>query len=402
MADSSIEWTDKVWNPIRGCSLVSAGCKSCYAMRQAYRFSKHGQPYEGLVKMVGGEPKWTGDIKLVHDKLSEPLSWKKPVRIFVNSMSDLFHKDVPFGYIDRVFAVMAIAKRHTFQVLTKRPERMAEYLNTPLRLEHIYDQWFEFSGGPREAEAWPLPNVWLGTSCENQKAADERIPHLLRTPAAVRFLSCEPLLENVDLTNWLDPKECEMCGLNPPRLEIDLGRCVEEYCQRCHKVDPEWGSTLTGREVELDWVIAGGESGKDPRPCDLEWIRSIVSQCRMAGKPVFVKQLGGKAFDSSRESEIQFNNYEHWCAKARSWLGGISGGGTRYKQPERGVCVDTAGSICTIGGDFMRADKEGAYPVKWFRAVSAHDRKGGDMAEWPEDLRVRQFPTARDGKAVPG
>lgn len=301
MAESSIEWTDKVWNPVRGCSRVSPGCQHCYAERQAARFSGPGQPYEGLVKMVGGEPRWTGVLRPVPEKLSEPLRWRKPCRIFVNSMSDLFHEDVPDEFIDRVFAVMALATQHTFQVLTKRAGRMAVYLNQPLKIEDIYAQWYGFSGGTLEAEAWPLPNVWLGVSVEDQARADERIPHLLATPAAVRFLSCEPLLGEVDLSGHLNSlrgyfanvKELECCGKTYPR------------------------------RGDMHWVICGGESGPGARPCNPSWIKDLVNQCRAASVPCFVKQLGSNV-------------------------------------------LDFAGRI--------------------------RDRKGGEPSEWPEDLRVRQFP----------
>lgn len=170
---SKIEWTDRTWNPIRGCSLVSPGCTNCYAMRQVHRFDHPGGPYEGLTRMTEHGPVWTGKVRVVEEALAEPPSWRKPCRVFVNSMSDLFHEGVPAEFIDRVFAVMQLARRHTFQILTKQPHRMALHR--------------------------PPANVWLGVSVENQATADERIPLLLQTPAAVRFLSVEPLLEAVDL-----------------------------------------------------------------------------------------------------------------------------------------------------------------------------------------------------------
>ncbi len=171
---NGIVWTDETWNPLRGCSRVSEGCRNCYAESVARRFDGPGLPYEGLIASGG---QWNGQIKLVPEKLDEPLRWQRPRRIFVNSMSDLFHPNVPNEYIDRVFAVMALASQHTFQVLTKRPERMLEYLN----------------------RRTTMPNVWLGVSIENQVTADERIPLLLQTPAAVRWVSAEPLLRPVDL-----------------------------------------------------------------------------------------------------------------------------------------------------------------------------------------------------------
>jgi protein gp37 len=199
---------------------------------------------------VKGHPYEQGfDLRLVPEKLTEPLRWKKPRRVFVNSMSDLFHEDLSAAYIADVFAVMARTPQHTYQVLTKRPERMLMLLLAP----------------PAGVEPWPLPNVWLGVSVENQHFADERIPLLLQTPAAVRFISAEPLLDAVDLS---------------PFLPVE---------------------TIGGVELErwLDWVIVGGESGPGARPFNIEWARSIVQQCQAAGVPVFVKQLGRFAIDDS-------------------------------------------------------------------------------------------------------
>jgi protein gp37 len=232
---TGIQWTDATWNPIRGCSRVSEGCRNCYAEVVAARFSGPGQPYEGLARRTStGGARWTGKIMFVEKHLEDPLRWKKPKRIFVNSMSDLFHEGVSDHQLDRIFAVMAKAQRHTFQVLTKRPERMLAYSNARLL-------------------GLPLPNVWLGVSVEDQKAADERIPLLLETPAAVRFLSCEPLL-------------------GPVQFPLP---CI--------------GSRFWG---DLHWVIVGGESGHNARPCDVQWIRDIVNQCKAAGAAAFVKQLG--------------------------------------------------------------------------------------------------------------
>jgi protein gp37 len=286
MSDTSIQWTDKTWNPVRGCSLVSPGCRSCYAMKQAHRFNGPGLPYEGLTKIVNGKPVWTGEARPVPEKLTEPLSWRKPQRVFVNSMSDLFHKDVPDEFIDRVFAVMKATPRHTYQILTKRPERMLAYMDPNTRGSHLKvsmacDSSPELMRATVEAAklaayatddplgyrdrgdfacVWPLPNVWLGVSVEDQARADERIPLLLQTPAAVRFLSCEPLLEPVNL-------EANRMGIRPWH-------------------DEPW--------VGVDWVIVGGESGPGSRPFQVEWGKSIVDQCQAAGVPVFVKQLGSR------------------------------------------------------------------------------------------------------------
>lgn len=185
-ATTKIQWTDRTWNPVRGCSLVSAGCANCYAMKQAHRFSGRGKPYEDLTELGPHGPRWNGNIMLVPEALEEPLRWKTPARVFVNSMSDLFHEDVPIKFISRVWLTMQLAPQHTFQILTKRPERMLAYMR-------------EFG----HYEGKPLPNVWLGVSVENQATADERIPLLLQTPAAVRFVSAEPLLSPINLSQWL-------------------------------------------------------------------------------------------------------------------------------------------------------------------------------------------------------
>lgn len=452
---TSIEWTDATWNPVTGCTKVSPGCAHCYAETFAERWrGVPGHPYEQGF-----------DLKLWPERLSLPLSWKKPRRVFVNSMSDLFHEDVPFEFIDLVFAVMALTPQHTYQVLTKRPERMREYLTKPetrgrvaramdaIRVPVIEGEeerpipgypgyWVTNAGrvfsarrggertvlrpevgeqghsrvtlqgpngrtrlsvhrlvlevwdGPPPSEdaqgchlngnaqdnrisnlrwgtqadnwddrtrhgnfrsysklsteevteirrrgaagesayaiaqdypvsdtqirnilngmqwvtepgvEWPLPNCWLGTSVELQRWADVRIPELLAVPAAVRFLSCEPLLG-----------------------PLDLGRYLRES-----GVDWPWNKFV-------DWVIVGGESGPGARPFDLAWARSIVSQCRAAGVAVFVKQLGAKPVSLMEQDD---------------------------ELPRHG----------------------------WARnqALKLKSRKGGDMAEWPEDLRVREMP----------
>jgi protein gp37 len=229
VADTTIEWTHKTWNPVRGCSLESEGSRNCYAQLQAHRFSGKGKAYEALTRLTKHGPVWTGDIRLVPELLDEPLRWKKPSRVFVNSMSDLFHPGVPQSYVEQVADVMRRTDRHTFQVLTKRAERMREQLSCSLR-------W-----------AAELPNVWWGVSVENRKQGVPRIAHLQETPATMRFLSIEPLLE-------------------------DLGQ-----------ID------LRG----IHWVIVGGESGPKARPMQPEWVHSILDQCRAARVPFFFKQWGG-------------------------------------------------------------------------------------------------------------
>lgn len=221
-----------------------------------------------------------------------PLRKRKPT--FIANIGDLFHKEVPFEFIDKVFAVMALCPQHTFQILTKRPERMAEYFDHfDHDAERIIDSFghdlVDFIAEPAIHDRgficrqtgigeyttnfryWPLPNVWLGTSCENQETANERIPHLLKCPAAVRFLSCEPLLGEIDLYDSLDSDRDNPC------------KCGDGECSDC------WSSPAA---PTVHWVIVGGESGPNARPCNLDWIRSIVLDCKATGVPVFVKQLG--------------------------------------------------------------------------------------------------------------
>ena len=263
---SKIEWTEQTWNPVVGCTKCSKGCDDCYAIRQAFRCAAMGIPqYQGLTVIQGGRPNWTGEVRLVEHKLDEPLHWRKPRTVFVNSMSDLFHEHLSDGDIIKVAEVMHKANWHTFQVLTKRHERMADLLNSQLQF------------CARDT------HIWWGVSVENRKVGLPRIDHLRSADAAVRFLSVEPLLE-------------DMCDLN-----------------------------LQG----IHWVIVGGESGPRARDFDLGWARSIVRQCREQRVPCFVKQLGTRPF-------------------------------------------------------------EDAIPIKF------SDYKGGNPAEWPPDLRVREFPDGNE------
>lgn len=262
MSDRSpIQWTDATWNPVRGCSRVSAGCMNCYAERQAIR--QISGAYNGLVKRTSHGPAWTGEVGIVSELLDLPLRWRKSRRVFVNSMSDLFHEGVPDEFIERVFSVMAGANRHTFQVLTKRPHRMREFVNrfSPDGdgfVTRFAEKAMGRYDGPVFADnAWPLPNVWLGVSVEDQATADERIPLLLQTPAAVRFVSYEPALSPVDF------------------------RFTNGLVHGCDAAD-----------YTVDWLIVGGESGPGARPCRVQWIESAVRQCRDEGIACFVKQLG--------------------------------------------------------------------------------------------------------------
>ncbi len=333
MADrTAIEWADASWNPVRGCTKVSAGCKHCYAERFAERF--RGVPGHAFEQGF--------DLRLVPEALELPLRWKKPRRVFVNSMSDLFHEDVPDDFIDQVFGVMAACEcttydggpGHTFQVLTKRPQRMREYLSSDRRRawaraavnygggedpDPLFDQ---VNSGPLA-----LPHVWLGVSVEDQATANERMPLLAATPAAVRFVSCEPLLGPVNL------------------------RVIAPTDQN------------TGMP-QLHWVIAGGESGPGARPCDVAWVRSLVEQCRAAGVPAFVKQLGARCVCSYYAHDLR-EMYES--------------DGSEWPDP--------------IDWDL----RDGQPPADATVHIQCRDRAGRDPAEWPEDLRVRQMPEVSRG-----
>jgi protein gp37 len=349
---STIEWTDDVWNPVRGCSRISRGCERCYAERQAARFGREGQPWHGFVGTKfqtgrGWQPTWTGRVELIEEKLAEPLAWGRPRRVFVNSMSDLFHEALPDEALDRVLAVVARCPQHTFQVLTKRPERARTYLSSrsekPGAKKLAVAIAREFSGyqtsrtqdvieslARGSCDALPLPNLWVGTSVEDQASADDRIPHLLETPAAVRFVSAEPLLGPVNL------RAIPIPGLPSVAVRDALRR---------------EGITPREHATALDWVIVGGESGPGARPCKVAWIRALVGQCRTARVPVFVKQLGAVPFDDQDES-----TWPH------GWAPHVE---------------------CVLGR-----------PAPARETYRLRSPKGGDPSEWPEDLRVREFPAA--------
>ena len=228
-ATTRIEWTERTWNVVTGCDRVSPGCDNCYALSLAARLKAMGsRRYQ-----VDGHPVTSGPgfgLQLHHDLVDAPRHWRKPAVVFVNSMSDLFHERIPFDFLRAVFATMEATPQHTYQVLTKRATHLTRV-------------------APRLP--WP-PNVWMGVTVENQAAVSRRAARLLRVPAAVRFLSVEPLIERVDLTGVLE-----------------------------------------ARDITIDWVIAGGESGPRSRPCETEWLRSLRDECMFYGVPFFLKQLGG-------------------------------------------------------------------------------------------------------------
>lgn len=275
MSDNTkIEWTDATWNPITGCSVVSAGCKNCYAMKLAGTRLKHHPSRAGLTINTSNGPVWNGEVRFNRDWLDQPIKWKRPRMIFVCAHGDLFHESVPDEWVDRVFAVMALCPQHTFQVLTKRPERMREYMGDlhpgskrVLAIRQATSPLMAIAGNPSFAIHFPLPNVWLGVSVENQEAADERIPLLLDTPAAIRWISAEPLLGPVDISNWIDP-------------DYFTG-CADDGIKGLH------------------WVVAGGESGLNARPMHPDWARLLRNQCNEAGVAFHFKQWGEWKTDES-------------------------------------------------------------------------------------------------------
>lgn len=279
---TAIEWTEATWSPITGCSVISSGCKHCYAMKLAGTRLQHHPSRAGLTVDTKAGPVWTGEVRFNEKWLMQPISWQRSRKIFVCAHSDLFHPAVPDEWIDKVFAVMALAKQHTFQVLTKRADRMLEYLRNGggscIRIG--IRQQIEAMGYPDiGAVGKALPNVWLGVSVEDQVAADERIPLLLQTPAAVRWISAEPLLGSVDLAPAYLP-----CP-NSEYIIMDPETGGYECCSQCDY-------TGIGNEMGIDWVVVGGESGPKARPMHPEWARSLRDQCAAAGVPFLFKQWG--------------------------------------------------------------------------------------------------------------
>jgi len=317
---TKIEWATDVWNPTSGCTKVSQGCKNCYAARMAKRLAgRAGYPRDEPFRLT-----------LHPDRLLLPLHWTKPRRVFVDSMSDLFHLDVPDEYICAVWGAMAAAPQHTFQVLTKRPARMAAWFESLERRSTALGNVFPEDGqewrrrhilraallrqtgegtilGIPDDPRWPLPNVWIGTSVEDQSAANTRIPHLLNCPAEVRFLSCEPLLGPVDLAEFLGPEASE--AMTPPGA-----RCGHH------------GVLLRGRPCPdcfpdiIDWVIVGGESGPGSRPMHPDWVRDIRRQCSSSRTPFFFKQWG----EYVQPSQLAASNPEaalNICPERRAFVG---------------------------------------------------------------------------------
>lgn len=272
---TTIEWTERSWNPIVGCAVLSPGCTNCYAMRAAWRMGMNPATpqYAGLTRKVNGKPVWTGVMRLHEPALALPLRRRKPTTWFVNSMSDLFADGVTDDWLDRVFAIMARTPQHTYQFLTKRADRMRLYLSRrPLPRSDLGRQIIAAHG----RLVWPLPNVWAGVSTEDQRRANERIPQLLATPAAVRWISAEPLLGAIDLVN--------VTGGTATSSVLAVNALTGSIYR------PDKGDLAPG--PRLDWVVVGGESGDGARPMHPDWARQLRDQCAEAGVPFFFKQWG--------------------------------------------------------------------------------------------------------------
>lgn len=269
---TKIEWTEKTWNPVVGCTKVSPGCQNCYAERMAFRLGCMN-PMSKYREVISYKPlpaHWNGQVCCDEKSLEIPLHWRTPRMIFVCSMSDLFHESVPFEFIDKVIETTEVTPWHTYQILTKRPERMLEYFKWRFNNadQHTLDntkavQWR--INHNIENTSLVLPNLWLGVTAENQEMADKRIPILLQIPAAVRFVSIEPMLGDMDIS-WI------------------------------------WRNHDPLTDNVIDWAIVGGESGPKARLCKNEWIRNIVEQCKSASVPVFIKQIHKLEYQKSKKT----------------------------------------------------------------------------------------------------
>lgn len=330
--EGGIAWTEQTWNPIRGCTRISKGCTRCYAEAVAARFSDKGLAYEDLARRTPAGPRWTGKLVVVDEHMADPIRWQRPRRIFVNSMSDLFHESLPIEAIARVYAVMLLAPHHTFQVLTKRAKRMREVLTDSTFYGRVLEAANEFRGRwPKltgiaisDPTKFPPRHVWNGVSAEDQPAADERMPELVATPSAVRWVSIEPQLGPVELAPW--------AGL-------------------------------------YQWVVIGGESGQGARPFEVAWARSLIAECRDARAAVFMKQLG---------SNPTANYYDEGYRQLFDAEG--------IERPE------------PLGWDC----RDGQPPLDTNMSVRGLARAGSEPAEWPLDLRRREFPTEVVATLVPG
>jgi protein gp37 len=392
--NTPIEWTDHSWPVLNGCRRKSEGCRNCYAERLISTRLRHTEKYKGLAVYTEGGPRWTGESRLWAADLEMPLRLRKPSRIFVADMGDLFFEGNPNQEIAAVFGVMAAAPQHTFQVLTKRPERAAEWFKWIGEVGGI-GPWLRanwssvrdlFAGGARfttyrgrkvgskdaagamvlnaaGVQTWPLPNVHLGVSAEDQATYNDRVPILVhKCPAEAHWVSLEPQLGPIELRG-------------------------------------------TGH-IHLAWVVQGGESGPGARPFDIEWARSMRDECAESGISYFLKQLGGNHFAPSKvqwveghkEGSIEAVFFNH--KGIRSELATVWPNGVWHTWDERGIggensqepTVELAKSAALAA---MRRQHVAPYKGWARHGHMLRNRKGNDMAEWPEDLRLREFPETR-------
>ncbi|MFE2850626.1 DUF5131 family protein [Streptomyces lavendulae] len=406
---SNIEWTEQTWNPTTGCDRISPGCDNCYALIMAKRLKAMGQ----AKYQTDGDPRTSGPgfgVAMHDDVLTEPLRWNKPRRVFVNSMSDLFHAGVTRDFIVRTFAIMALTPQHTYQILTKRHGRLRSLLNDVCEcgLGHVPGVHFRsdmawavskanpnrIPGVPDDAEqrvyretAWPLPNVWIGTSVEDQKRAELRISALIDTPAAVRFLSCEPLLGPVDLTSWLTP----ISPLQPEQAPTNW----DDWTW------PDWVPATVRDAIEGFW---GADQYRTPR----DWMRNMHEQQAPAfGARVTMddgfgpdpKQVTGRYVHAwnnigrliKDDGTVAYTSFGY--ARKRTelpidWviIGGESGPGARPVNPD---WVAGLSATAQAAGAATFVKQLGSV---WATANSASDRKGGTPEDWPAELQVRQYP----------
>ena len=322
---SKIEWTNETWNPVIGCSKISEGCENCYAEKMAFRLAhmEWSNDYRKLNYcnvICPDTKKWTGKTQFVKEAITKPLEWKKPRKIFVCSMGDLFHETISFESIDMLMAIITCSPQHTFQILTKRPERMLEYFTQDKRklIEGWEDASYEIgisdkNGEPdgaacyiynRSQDEWPLKNIWLGVTCENQQRTNERLPVLLKIPAAKKFISCEPLLGDIDFYKFSSSLPSDKN--HPWRNEAIL--------------------------FGIDWLIVGGETGTNASPMHPDWARNLKYQCIPAKVPFFFKGWGeyaphmaylNKSIKTVCHNTIEYNMCKVGKTKSGSLLDGV-------------------------------------------------------------------------------
>lgn len=393
MADrSKIEWTDASWNPIRAllphpdgpkigwhCEHASDGCRFCYAEAMNKRLGTRLAFKPGVRDRI--------EIMLDEDMLLKPLKWKRPRMVFVCSMTDLFADFVPDDWIDRMFAVMALCPQHTFQILTKRPARMREYLSTApdAGSDRACDIYIAAQGIAlaqklnRGIGQWPYDNVWLGVSAERQAEADQRIPDLLATPAAVRFVSLEPLLGPIDLERLhlrvTDARTGKLVDINNP-FNAFRGQTWTTLISGPHAGKRFYsGGSSYGR---LDWVIVGGESGPEARPMHPDWARSLRDQCTTAGVPLFFKQWGEWAPVSDDEIPVQFgdlcSDFRTLCSNG--FVGELSIGSALIHKPHNWP-------QCFPDGSDGDASCESAVMRRVGKKAAGNTLDGRQWLQWP-------------------